>query len=552
VIPSRLLRRIQLTALALIATLLALAWTTVQGGASSGAVGAPRPAREIPFSDVHPYGANFFLEREADTWTQRKTVELAAEAGLRWAKQQFLWSEIERQPGVYDWSKYDRIVDLYRSHGLEVIARLDWSPAWVRGDYQPGLNNPPDNVADFARFVGEVVKHFRGRVRFYQLWNEPNLLAEWGNRLDHPVSPAEYVGLLAPASKAARAADPNVVILTAPLAINAETVQQAGNMSDLTYLDGMYKAGAAPYFDILAANAFGMDRSPDEAPGPDRLNFRRVELQRQIMARNGDGGKAIWFNEYGWNAAPATLGASRLIWGRVSEDQQAAWTTEGVAWARDHWPWSGVFNIWYFRQWGGKTPAEADYYFRMVDPDFTPRRVYQAVTNASQSLEVAGPGEWSERSSPVTLTSLDDWDWVWDEGAADRNTLIARRPGAALSFRFQGPAVAVRAESGPAAGNLIAEIDGRRVSGSTGVVPLAATAQEWRWLPVADGLANQAHELRLSAGDGGRVAIDGFRVTTASGRQTLSPVQRLLGAAAFGLILLLVVDSRRALSRVRV
>ncbi len=554
-IPPPLLRRIKLTALTLLATLAALAGVVLSGAPVEGTVPSPRVPRRIPFTDVHPYGANFFLEREADPWTQAKTVELAREGGIRWAKQHFIWSEIESVPGAFEWSKYDHIVDLYRAHGLEVVGRLDWPPAWVKatpGDYKPGQNNLPDRFGDYARFVGQTVAHFRGRVRFYQIWNEPNLLAEWGNRLDQPVDPAAYVDLLAAASRAAKAADPNVVILSAPLAINTETIEVAGNLNDLDFLDGLYAAGAAEHFDVMSANAFGMDRPPADPPATDVLNFRRVELQRRTMAARRDGDKPVWFAEFGWNSAPERLGAKRLLWRRVDEEQQAAWTVEGVRWAREHWPWSGVFFIWYFRQWGGKTPDEADYYFRMVDPDFTPRRLYEAVRADARSLAVAGPGEWAERSSPVDLADMDDWRWVGDDGAQDRNVLIAARPGAALTFRFEGSAIEARAGRGPAAGALEVTVDGRRGGADgEGEVSLAAPGDGWNWTLLADGLADGEHELRLVAVGEGRVAIDGFRVVAGPSGSWREHLPLFLAAMAAALATLLAVDARRAARRVR-
>jgi len=52
-------------------------------------------ARLIPNTDVNPFGANMFLDREVEEWKLRKTLEMASEAGLGWVKQQFPWEEIE-------------------------------------------------------------------------------------------------------------------------------------------------------------------------------------------------------------------------------------------------------------------------------------------------------------------------------------------------------------------------------------------------------------------------------------------------------------------------
>ena len=369
---------------------------TLVGGMGSG----------IPHTDLNPLGANFFLEREVEPWKREETVRMARQAGVTWAKQQFLWAEIEPRPGQFRWEKYDAIVTLCEAYGVQVVARLDVAPGWARGETaMPG--RPPDNFEDYGNFVYRFVEHYRGRVRYIQVWNEPNLYIEWGDR---PVDPAGYVDLLRVAYQRAKEADPNVYVLSAPLAITlGEPHPEPGKwraMSDLQFLEEMYQAGAAPYFDLLSVNAFGMDRPPEDPPSPGTLNLRRIELQREIMERYEDQEKAVWFNEYGWNAAPASFSEDALYWKRVSEEEQALYTVQGVKYARQNWPWAGVFFVWYFRQVGDIPPQEAAYYFRMVDVDFTPRRVYYAVQDLDAVELTPAPVQTTFPVAPVVLLSL--------------------------------------------------------------------------------------------------------------------------------------------------
>src|SRR5690242_4780445 len=64
----------------------------------------PRAAARVstfPYTDVNPYGANTFLSKEVEDWKREKTVQMMADAGLGWMKQQFPWSEIEPKQGRY-------------------------------------------------------------------------------------------------------------------------------------------------------------------------------------------------------------------------------------------------------------------------------------------------------------------------------------------------------------------------------------------------------------------------------------------------------------------
>ena len=350
-----------------------------------GGLGLLAPSRvqpaPIPHTDLNPYGANFFLDREVERWKLEETLEMARAAGIGWIKQQFSWEEIEPQrKGEFQWEKHDRIVDLAEQHDMQIIARLDRPPDWTRQDNR-FKTRPPDNPADYGDFVYAFVQRYKDRVRYVQIWNEPNLTAEWGFQR---VDAVAYTRLLEVAYRRAKEADPDVVILSAPLAITLEDASMRGNHNDLIFLEQMYQAGAGEFFDILSSNAFGLDRPPDDPPDPNILNFRRVELQREIMERYGDAAKPVWINEYGWNAAPVSFPEEHLTWKRVTETQQAEYTVQGITWARAHWPWLGVVNIWYFRQVGDIPPDRPAYYFALVDPEFNPRPVYEAIRNAAK------------------------------------------------------------------------------------------------------------------------------------------------------------------------
>lgn len=491
------------------------------------------PTRTIPNTDINPYGANFFLAREVEPWKRDKTLQMATDAGIGWVKQHFPWEEIEPvRKGEFlhphtktsSWTKYDRIVDACEEHDLEIVARLDRPPNWTRQDntYPEG---PPDDLKDYGDFVYEFVKRYKGRINYIQIWNEPNIFPEWGKR---PVDPAEYVELLQIAYTRAKEANPNVYVLSAPLAMTlGQPHPEPGewiSMSDLDYLEGMYEEGAADYFDILSTNAFGMDLPPEDPPDPQVLNFQRVVLQREIMERHGDDEKAIWFNEYGWNAAPASMAPDKLIWQRVSEQEQAKYTLRGIELAREEWPWAGAFMIWYFRQVGDIPRERADYYFCMVDPDFTPTRLYFAVRDAAATQRIAGPGLYQETNPNVEAEG--DWTQVIDEAALGKAFIRSEDTGDSVTFTFRGTGVDLITRRGEGSGQIIVSLDGHSVSGlsldkeNRSYVDLYGTGtQPWTRVPLVRDASSRDHLLRITISDsqnphatGKECIIDAFEV----------------------------------------
>ena len=273
-------------------------------------VAAGTDLEPIPYTDVNPMGVNTFLNEEPDPEVVERSLDMIAEGGFGYVRQIFGWYEIEPEQGVFTnqlgdstWEKYDRIVDMANERGIEIIARLEKPPRWAR-DGQENTDQfpdgPPDEVGDWINFVEMVVERYEGRVTYFQLWNEPNLEGEWGG---HPIDVRAYVDLLQAGYEAAKAINPDAVILLAGLA----PTDQRGpdNLSDLLFLQEVYDYGGAPFFDIATVMVYGYGYSPsDRRVEFERNNFSRPIQTREIMERNGDADKPIWAVEYGWVALP--------------------------------------------------------------------------------------------------------------------------------------------------------------------------------------------------------------------------------------------------------
>jgi hypothetical protein len=409
------------------------------------------PDAPVQYSDLNPYGVNVFLNEEVDPGKREETVRLAAEAGFHWLRQEFPWQDIEihgkgdfedrrNQPYRSAWEKYDNIVQLAEKYGVEVIVRVSTPPSWSRkaGDSM-GTFAPPDDYADFGDFVYTLVNRYRGRIRYYQIWNEPNIYPEWGS---YSISPEDYTELLKIAATRAREADPNVVIISGALAstiaLQPDAAPPNNALNDLLFLQRMYDAGAAPYFDVMAMQAYGLWSGPtDRRMHPRVMNFGRPQFVRDLMVANGDAEKPIWISEMGWNAVPDEVPDKRF--GQVSLEQQARFTPMAYERAQDEWPWAGVVNTWYFKratdEWFKQERPEA--YFRLADPDFTLQPVFHSlmayIKNQVPTINVGthSPTHWA-------IEAVGSWQTVPDGGAPFGEIRQAVEAGDGLSFHFAG------------------------------------------------------------------------------------------------------------------
>ncbi len=311
-------------------------------------------------------GVHTRLTDEVEPWKVQRTWEMVREMGASWATEYFLWAAHEPARGVYDWSHADLVVDHAVNQGVRVVARLGYVPEWARPPKTSPLLLAPEHDADFARFVAAFAEHFRGRVGYIIVWNEPNLSQEWGYRQP---SPAAYTQMLCQVYAAVKQATPDVKVLAGALAPTLAPAGSDWGMNDLDYLQGMYAAGAAGCFDLLAVHSYGWTFGPDEPASPDAVNFNRVELLREIMVRNGDADKHAMITEGGWNDHPRWTKAVRPA-------QRAAYTVRAYQKALE-WPWLDAMMLWAFRY---PRPANTyqDYY-TFVDADFQPKPIYLAV-----------------------------------------------------------------------------------------------------------------------------------------------------------------------------
>ncbi|MBN1956063.1 MAG: hypothetical protein JW900_13565 [Anaerolineae bacterium] len=312
-------------------------------------------------------GVHTRLTDEVEAWKIQLTLQMVREMGAPWTIEFFPWAYIERRPGQYDWAHSDLVVEHACAQGLTVIARLGWVPDWARPPETTPTTLEAGRYGDFAAFVAAFVARYQGQVRHVIVWNEPNLSFEWGYR---PVDPAGYVEMLRAVYPAAHTANPDVVVLAGALAPTLEPPGSAAGLNDLLYLEAMYEAGAAPYFDALAAHAYGLGFPPQAAPAADAINFRRTELLREIMVAYGDADKAVYVTEAGWNDHPRWVRAVRPA-------QRVAYTVDAYEWARQHWPWCQAVAMWAFR-YPAPLHNYQDYYTFVTD-DFRPKAIYLAV-----------------------------------------------------------------------------------------------------------------------------------------------------------------------------
>jgi len=240
--------------------------------ATAGWTGPAPDAGSAALEPDSPWGMGVYLYRNgndpAGHASMDRVAALAQAAGVKWSREEFQWQRIETAPGQFDFSFYDALVDTAARHGICVYALLAyWNP------HYPSYS--VEGIEAYCRWARALVERYKGRIRHWEIYNEPNIFFWSGPKELYPV-------MLRRAYETIKAADPEAKVLG---------VSTAG--IDRAFVQRVLEAGAP--FDILTIHP-----------------YRGGLVERQFVAELRQvseqvGRRPVWITEMGW---PTQIGGT--------------------------------------------------------------------------------------------------------------------------------------------------------------------------------------------------------------------------------------------------
>jgi len=147
----------------------------------------PRSANEIG-------GSNWTLgcetlDRDFADYQQYK--DYIVPLGIKTIRLQGGWAKTEKVKGRHDFAWLDAIIDDARGRGLNIILETGYgNPIYAGGgdaDLAGGFPTSAEGLAAWDRWVEAMARHYRGRVRDWAMWNEPD-----GNKKHTPEDIAAF------------------------------------------------------------------------------------------------------------------------------------------------------------------------------------------------------------------------------------------------------------------------------------------------------------------------------------------------------------------------
>ncbi len=192
------------------------------------------------------------------------------------------WPDLEPSKGKWQFENLDRSLALAEAHHAGVLLTLGLTPRWASArpqepsGYAPGNAAEPSDMNDWRTFVRTVATRYKGRIRAYEIWNEPNVTRFWTGSLE------QLIAMTREASIIIHGVDPQAIVVSPP----------ATGFPGLKWLPEFLNMGGNQYVDVIGYHFY-------TGKAPEAL-LQLVDAVKRVMAENGAQDKPLWDTEAGW------------------------------------------------------------------------------------------------------------------------------------------------------------------------------------------------------------------------------------------------------------
>jgi hypothetical protein len=244
-------------------------------------VEAPLPEASVGFRHVPIGSCEDYPEETRSLEGARRDFEALRAMGVSTLRVSLGWDELEPVRDQYEFAFWDAFVELASAHGVELIPYVAYTPEWNASGGGPGdfWRSPPRDLDQFAELMSLLAARYRGRIRSWELWNEPDNRDYWRG------STAEYADLLRKGADAVHAVDERLSVVSGGLA------------GQLEFLDELFEQhDAARFVDVVNLHAYRETWNPE----PIETLSGYVAEASELIQRHG-GRQALWAAEVGYS-----------------------------------------------------------------------------------------------------------------------------------------------------------------------------------------------------------------------------------------------------------
>ena len=301
--------------------------------------------------------------------------------GAKWVRWDLDWNIVQPSgPTAYQWEAIDRVQATAEKNGVQSLAILTYTPPWAR--QSACSDNPhcaPADPAAFGRFAGAAAGRYKGRINYWEVWNEPNFTFFW---LPQP-NVSSYISVLRSAHSNIKAANSSATVLSGGLAASGD--EPDGSIAPITFIRALYTQQAQGSFDAVSLHPYTFPAVPSYQAWWNR--WQQIDPIRNLMVASGDANKKVWLTEFG---APTggpgqTYAANQLedfTYGQdfMGEAAQQTLLQEAAKAYQDRIDWMGPF-FWYSLKDEGQGRSDPENFFGLLRYDGSKKPAYTTYQN---------------------------------------------------------------------------------------------------------------------------------------------------------------------------
>ncbi len=218
------------------------------------------------------------------------------------------WPHVQTGPITWNFDMLDRYVQIATEKRIELLMPLGLSPTWASARpmepsayNQPGWAAEPQNIGSWRDYVEQVARRYKGKIKYYEIWNEPNLRRFFSGDV------RAVVALACNAFEVIKRVDPEAKVVSP-----SATYKDDG----IRWLYAYLNAGGDKCTDIVGFHFYTWAHDP-----PEELARLSSEV-RKVMNSHGIGSMPLWNTESGWYIANSRVQVKTKY--KVLSDQEAS------------------------------------------------------------------------------------------------------------------------------------------------------------------------------------------------------------------------------------
>lgn len=212
------------------------------------------------------------------------------------------WQDINYAPGIFDFSALDRWISAAQAHNTDLIYTFGEVPAWASSDTTLICGNsgapigtcaPPNDLNSdgtgtnqhWKDFVTAVVTHAAGKIKVWEIWNEPTVPGYWQG------TNQQMLRLAQDASAIIKSIDPTALVST--------PAPSTGINGVANWMSAYLALGGGQYADMISFHGYNWSTQAGVYPQPEDI-VPLVNNLRAVLQMYGQGQKALWCTEGDW------------------------------------------------------------------------------------------------------------------------------------------------------------------------------------------------------------------------------------------------------------